>query len=87
LEKLLRDVELYLFIDIIYRSCYYVNVKAKKILNKIMKKIIQTTKLILNNILANFTLAKFGAALFTITMVALIKYSISGNLYISYCEF
>jgi hypothetical protein len=52
-----------------------------------MKTIIQTTKLIINNTLANFTLAKFGAALFTITMVSLIKFSISGNLHISYCEF
>jgi hypothetical protein len=52
-----------------------------------MKKLMQTTKIIINNILVNFTLAKFSAALFTITMVALIKYLISGNLYISYCEF
>jgi hypothetical protein len=52
-----------------------------------MKNIIQTTKNIINTILVNFTLAKFGAALFTITMIALIKYMISGNLHIDYCEF
>ena len=52
-----------------------------------MKKYIQTTTKIINNILINFTLAKFAGALFTITMVALIKYQISGNLYIEYCEF
>jgi len=52
-----------------------------------MKNLIQTTKNIINTILVNFTLAKFGAALFTITMVALIKYMISGNLQIDYCEF
>jgi hypothetical protein len=52
-----------------------------------MKNIIQTTRLIINNILANFTLAKFAAALLTITMVALIKYSISGNFHINYSDF
>jgi hypothetical protein len=52
-----------------------------------MKNIIQTTKNLINTILVNFTLAKFGGALFTITMVALIKYFISGNLHIDYCEF
>jgi hypothetical protein len=52
-----------------------------------MKNLIQTTKNIINTILVNFTLAKFGAALFTITIVALIKYMISGNLHIDYCEF
>jgi hypothetical protein len=52
-----------------------------------MKKYIQTTTKIINNILINFTLAKFSGALFTITMVALIKYQISGNLHIEYCEF
>ena len=52
-----------------------------------MKNIIQTTKNIINTLLINFTLAKFAGALFTITMVALIKYFISGNLHIDYCEF
>jgi hypothetical protein len=68
-----------------YRDINCVNVIKKK--NKNMKNLIQTTKNIINTILVNFTLAKFGAALFTITMVALIKYMISGNLYIDYCEF
>jgi len=52
-----------------------------------MTKLIQTTKNMINTILVNFTLAKFGAALFTIIVVALIKYMISGNLHIDYCEF
>lgn len=52
-----------------------------------MKNIIQTTKKIINKILVNFTLAKFTGALFTFTLVALLKYLISGNLYIDYCEF
>lgn len=52
-----------------------------------MKNIIQTTKKIIRKILVNFTLAKFTGALFTITMVALLKYLISGNLHIDYCEF
>jgi hypothetical protein len=52
-----------------------------------MKKFKQTTTKTINNILVNFTLAKCAGALFTITMVALIKYQISGNLYIDYCEF
>jgi|GEM_PF-2749356 hypothetical protein len=68
-----------------YRDINCVNVIKKN--NKNMKNLIQTTKNIINTILVNFTLAKFGAALFTITMVALIKYMISGNLYIDYCEF
>jgi len=56
-----------------------------------MRKILQTTKKVIqvtiNNILVNFTLAKFAGALFTITMVALIKFSISGNFHISYSDF
>lgn len=52
-----------------------------------MKNIIQTTKKIINKILVNFTLAKFAGALFTFTLVALLKYLISGNLHIDYCEF
>jgi len=35
----------------------------------------------------NFTLAKFCGALFTVIIVALVKYSITGNFYIEYCEF
>ena len=52
-----------------------------------MKKFIQTTKKTINTLLVNFTLAKFTSALITIILVALIKYMISGNLHIEYCEF
>ena len=52
-----------------------------------MKKILQTTKKTINTLLVNFTLAKFASAFVTIIMVALIKYMISGNFYIEYCEF
>jgi hypothetical protein len=38
-------------------------------------------------VLANFTLAKFISALITITMLAAIKYAITGNFYIEYCNF
>jgi hypothetical protein len=41
----------------------------------------------LNKFLFSFTLAKFTGALFTITIVAMIKYSISGNFHIEYSEF
>jgi hypothetical protein len=41
----------------------------------------------LNKILFNFTLAKFSGALVTITIVAMIKYSLSGNFHIEYTEF
>jgi hypothetical protein len=52
-----------------------------------MKKFIQTTKKTINTLLVNFTLAKFTGALVTIILVALIKYLISGDLHIEYCEF
>ena len=52
-----------------------------------MKNYTQTTKKTINTILVNFTLAKFTGALVTIIMVALIKYMITGNLHIDYCEF
>ncbi len=52
-----------------------------------MKKIIQTTKKYINKLLVNFTLAKLLGALFAIIIVSLIKYCISGNLHIEYCEF
>jgi hypothetical protein len=52
-----------------------------------MKNFIQTTKKTIDILLVNFTLAKFTGALVTITMVALIKYMVSGNLHIDYCEF
>jgi hypothetical protein len=44
------------------------------------------TKYILK-VLVNFTLAKFLSALTTITILAGIKYAISGNLHIEYCNF
>jgi hypothetical protein len=56
-------------------------------INKTMKNFIQTTKKTINILLVNFTFAKFAAALVTIIMVALIKYKVSGNLHIEYCEF
>jgi hypothetical protein len=37
--------------------------------------------------LANFTLAKFCGAMFTITTLAIIKYLISGDFHIEYCDF
>lgn len=52
-----------------------------------MKKFLQTTKKTINTLLVNFTLAKFTGALVTIILVALIKYLISGDLHIEYCEF
>lgn len=52
-----------------------------------MKTFLQTTKTKFNILLVNFTLAKFIGAFFTIIIVALIKYSISGNFHINYCEF
>ena len=55
--------------------------------NKLMKNFLQTTKKTINILLVNFTLAKFTGALVTITLVALIKYMVSGNLHIDYCEF
>lgn len=51
-----------------------------------MKKFLQTTKKTINTLLVNFTLAKFTGALVTIILVALIKYLISGDLHIEYCE-
>ena len=55
--------------------------------NKLMKNFLQTTKKTIDILLVNFTLAKFTGALVTITLVALIKYMVSGNLHIDYCEF
>jgi len=52
-----------------------------------MKNFLQTTKKTIDILLVNFTLAKFTGALVTITLVALIKYMVSGNLHIDYCEF
>jgi hypothetical protein len=48
---------------------------------------IGSTKKTINTLLVNFTLAKFASAFLTIIMVALIKYMVSGNFYIEYCEF
>jgi hypothetical protein len=44
-------------------------------------------KVKLNKILFNFTLAKFCGAVITIILVAMVKYSISGNFHLEYCEF
>ncbi len=55
-------------------------------INKNMQNFIQTTKKTINILIVNFTLAKFAGALVTITMVALIKYMISGNFVLEYCE-
>jgi hypothetical protein len=52
-----------------------------------MKNTIQTTKKIINILLVNFTFAKFTGALITVTLIALIKYMVSGNLHIEYGEF
>ena len=54
-----------------------------------MKKKNQQTilKTNFNKVMNNFTLAKFGAAFFTIITVALVKYLISGNFHIEYSEF
>jgi len=56
-------------------------------IKKNMKKLIQTTKKIINTLLANSTLAKLASAFVTVITVALIKYMVSGNFYIEYCEF
>ena len=47
----------------------------------------QSLRQILRNFALNFTLAKFGGALFTVTTLAVVKYCISGNFYLDYCEF
>lgn len=52
-----------------------------------MKNTIQTTKKRMNILLVNFTFAKFTGALITVTLIALIKYMVSGNLHIEYGEF
>lgn len=47
----------------------------------------KTKKNLYIKVLANYTLAKFISALITITMLAAIKYAITGNFYIEYCNF
>jgi len=37
--------------------------------------------------LANFTLAKFCGAIMTVSIVAALKYLISGDFHIEYCDF
>jgi hypothetical protein len=49
-----------------------------------MKKMVKEQ---LNSFLVNFTFAKFSGAVITIILVAIIKYSISGNFHLNYCEF
>jgi len=41
----------------------------------------------LRKALASFTLAKFCGAIFTVTLLAIVKYIISGNFHIEYCDF
>jgi hypothetical protein len=47
----------------------------------------QKLKAIFNKALANFTLAKFCGALITVTILAVVKYIISGNFHIEYYDF
>lgn len=54
---------------------------------KNMQKFLQTTKITMNTVLVDFTLAKFAGAFVTIIIVASIKYIISGNFHIEYSEF
>lgn len=49
-----------------------------------MKKIL---KLIVKKTLALFTLAKICGAIITVTIVAMVKYAISGGFHIEYCDF
>jgi hypothetical protein len=50
---------------------------------KKMKKL----RTILNKALANFTLAKFCGAIITVTILAIVKYLISGSFHIEYSDF
>lgn len=52
-----------------------------------MQNFLQTTRIIMNTVLVNFTLAKFAGAFVTIIIVASIKYLVSGNFHIEYSEF
>ena len=54
--------------------------------NKNMKKY-ENLKRILKKALANFTLAKFSGAIITITILAAVKYIISGNFHLEFCDF
>jgi general stress protein CsbA len=47
----------------------------------------QNLKQIIIILFTNFTLAKFISALLTITILAFVKYTISGNFYIEYRDF
>jgi hypothetical protein len=51
-----------------------------------MKKY-KNLKTITKKALASFTLAKFCGALFTVTTLATIKYLISGNFHVEFCDF
>jgi hypothetical protein len=61
------------------------NKKQNKMKNN--KNIKKKIKKIVNNILINYTLAKFIGAVLTVILVAILKYLISGNFHIEYCEF
>jgi len=51
-----------------------------------MKKY-QDLKRIIENALVNFTLAKFCGAIITITILSAVKYLISGNFHLEFCDF
>jgi len=42
---------------------------------------------IINKALANFTLAKFCGAIITVTLLAIVKYLVSGSFHLEYCDF
>lgn len=54
--------------------------------NKNMKRY-ENLKRIIKKALANFTLAKFCGAIITITILAAVKYLISGNFHLEFCDF
>lgn len=58
----------------------------EKTKNKNMKKY-ENLKRIIKNALAYFTLAKFCGAIITITILAAVKYLISGSFHLEFCDF
>lgn len=51
-----------------------------------MKKY-ENLKIVTIKALANFTLAKFSGAIITVTILAGVKYLISGNFHLEFCDF
>jgi hypothetical protein len=47
----------------------------------------ETLRIKIDKALANFTLAKFCGAIITVSIVAALKYLISGDFHIEYCDF